>query len=52
VAAALDRAQSDRIGDQPRLEARLDGEQPGDLLEHGDSLTVERFDRGFEPIAP
>jgi hypothetical protein len=51
MAPALDRAERDGIDDQPRLEARLDGEQPGDLLEHGDSLTVERLDRGFEPIA-
>jgi hypothetical protein len=31
---ALDRAERDRINDQPRLEARLDREQPTDLLQN------------------
>jgi hypothetical protein len=34
VAAALDRAESDRIDHQPRLEARLDLEEATDLLQH------------------
>jgi len=35
MAPALDRSQSDRIGHQPRFEARLDGEQATDRFEHG-----------------
>jgi len=34
VLAALDRSKSDRIDDDPRLEARLYPEKPTDLLEH------------------
>jgi hypothetical protein len=34
--AALDRAERDRIGHQPRIGARLDGEQPGEALAHTD----------------
>jgi hypothetical protein len=48
VAAALDRAQGDGIDHQPRLEARLDGEQPADLL-HSHSLTLQRTSGRFEP---
>jgi hypothetical protein len=33
VPAALDRAERDRINDQPRLKARLDREQPAELLQ-------------------
>jgi hypothetical protein len=51
VAAALDRAQRDGIDHQPRLEARLDNEESTDLAQHRHSLTVERFERGFEPIS-
>jgi len=32
MAAALDRADGDRIGHQKRLEAGLDGEQSGEAL--------------------
>jgi len=49
VPAALHRAKRDGIDDQPRLEARLDGEEAADLLEHCHSLTVERAKRRFEP---
>jgi hypothetical protein len=49
VATALDRAQRDGIDHQPRLDARLDGEQPADLLEQCHALTSERVDSRFEP---
>jgi hypothetical protein len=52
MAAALHCAQSDGIDYQPRLEARLDLEEPGDLVQHCHSLTVERARRGFEPEIP
>jgi hypothetical protein len=32
---ALHRADGDRIDDEERLEAGLDGEEAGDTLEHG-----------------
>jgi hypothetical protein len=32
--AALDRAESDRVSDHPRLEAGLDPEESSDLLQH------------------
>jgi len=50
--AALDRAESDRISHQPRLEARLDSEEATDLFQHGHSLTLELPDRNFEPFGP
>jgi len=34
MAAAVDGAQRDRIGDQPRFGASLDGEEASDLTEH------------------
>jgi hypothetical protein len=37
--AALNRAKSDCIDHQPRLEARLDDEKATDLAQHGHSLT-------------
>jgi hypothetical protein len=46
---ALNRAQRDGIDHQPRLKARLDREEPGDLAEHCHSLTFERASGGFEP---
>jgi len=49
VPAALNRAQRYGVNHQPRLEARLDLEEPGDLAEHCHSLTVERASGGFEP---
>jgi hypothetical protein len=49
MAAAFDRAQRDGIDYQPRLEARLDREEPADLAEHCHSLTFERPDGRFEP---
>ena len=33
--AAIDRAERDRVDNQPRLKARLDDEQPADLAPHG-----------------
>jgi hypothetical protein len=48
--AALDRAESDGIDHQPRLEARLDHKKPTDLAQHRHSLTVERQSGGFEPF--
>ena len=50
--AALDRAERDGIDHQPRFEARLDGEQAADLLEHIDSLTPQRLTGGFAPFPP
>jgi hypothetical protein len=49
VPTALHRAERDGIDHQPRLEARLDGEEAADLLEHCHSLTPERPDGAFEP---
>jgi hypothetical protein len=34
ILAALDRAKSDRIDHDPRLEARFDLEEPADFLQH------------------
>jgi hypothetical protein len=53
--AALDRAERDRIDHQPRLQTRLDDEQPADFLEHAypvKRLSDERARRGFEPFFP
>ena len=47
MAPALDRAEGDRIDHQPRLEARLDREQPTDLLSASPSLTPERLNARF-----
>jgi hypothetical protein len=52
VTAALHGAKRNGIDHQPRLEARLDLEKPGDLAEHCDSLTVQRGSGGFEPQIP
>jgi hypothetical protein len=45
--AAIDGPDGDRIDDQPRLPARLDREQPANLLQHRQSLTFERVDGCF-----
>jgi hypothetical protein len=34
MSAAFDRAQSDRVNHQPRLDARLDREQPTDFAQN------------------
>jgi hypothetical protein len=47
--SALNCSERDGIDHQPRLEARLDGEEPADFLEHCHSLTFERPDGRFEP---
>jgi hypothetical protein len=49
--AALDRAQRDGIDHQPRLEARLDGEQSPDFTQHRHSLRVKRIIGSFGPFA-
>jgi len=49
MAAALNRAQGDGVDHQPRLEARPDLKEAGDLAEHCHSLTVERASGGIEP---
>jgi hypothetical protein len=49
MATAFDRAQRDGIDHQPRLQARLDLEEPSDLFQHRHSLMFERADGGFEP---
>jgi hypothetical protein len=50
VLAAFDGADRDRIDDQPRLEARLDHEEPTDFFQHCHWLTHERAIGGFEPL--
>jgi hypothetical protein len=50
VGAALDRAKSDGIGDEKRLEARLDGEQSADLLER--HMLSKRHANGAVPPFP
>jgi hypothetical protein len=50
VNTAFDRAQRDRIGDQPRLSAGLDREQPGDLATHRHKLIKPRASRGVPPF--
>jgi hypothetical protein len=40
MAAALDRAERDGIGHQPRFEARLDREQAADFPQHTKSLSI------------
>jgi hypothetical protein len=55
VPATLNRAEGDGIDHQPRLEARLDGEQPTQLPQHEpslESLSTQRFEGGFEPSKP
>jgi hypothetical protein len=49
MAAAFDRAERNRIDHQPRLEARLDGEEPAEFPEHRHSLTGERPNGAFAP---
>jgi hypothetical protein len=50
MASAFDRAERDRIGDHPRLEARLDREQSAEFAKHRHSLTPEQLSRDFEPL--
>jgi hypothetical protein len=47
--AALYGTKCDGINHQPRLEARLDGEEATDLVQHSHSLTSERVNGCFEP---
>jgi hypothetical protein len=47
---ALDRAESDGIGDEKRLEARLDGEQSANLLER--HMFSKRHANGAVPPFP
>jgi hypothetical protein len=49
MATTFHGAERNGIDHQPRLEARLDLEEPGDLVQHCHSLTVERASGGFEP---
>jgi hypothetical protein len=51
MAGALNGADGDRIGHEPRFRAGLDDEKATDLFQHGHSLTRERLIRGFEPFA-
>jgi hypothetical protein len=54
MGAALHRADSNRIDDQPRFEAGLDREQAADFAEHGphlNSLSTQRANAGFEPFS-
>jgi hypothetical protein len=49
MAAALDRADGDGIGNHPRFRARLDYEQSPDLAQHRLSLTRQRANGSFGP---
>jgi len=48
--AALNRADGDGIGHQPRFRAGLDDKKATEFLQHGHSLTRERLTRSFEPF--
>jgi len=48
--AARNRPDGDCIGDRPRLEARFDPEEPGNLVSQRHSLKSQRADGGFEPF--
>jgi hypothetical protein len=48
--ATFDGPKSDGIDHQPRLKARVNGEQPADLLQFRHLLTPERRSGGFEPF--
>jgi hypothetical protein len=50
MASAFNRTECDGVDHEPRLEARLDGEQPADLPEHRHSLTPERLNGRFAPF--
>jgi hypothetical protein len=53
VAAALHGAKRDCIDDQPRFEARLDGEKPTYFPKQlliSESLRLQRANNGFEPF--
>jgi hypothetical protein len=47
---ALDGAKGDRIGNEPRFEARFDPEESPDLLQHRHLLTPERLSGGIAPF--
>jgi hypothetical protein len=53
MAATLNRAERDGIGDEPRLEARLDDKQAAQLPQHShplQRLSSERVSRSSEPF--
>jgi hypothetical protein len=55
MAAAFDRAERDRVDNQPGLKTRLDREQPTNLPKHGphlESLSTQRAESSFEPFVP